>query len=219
MISAHTPKNSNSLKVVRNGGSVPQSAVFDLKTRSIKKKGLNTTLSAQAQDTTLSEQMPRLWVRQIPFFVLAYHNRGRFEPDEIKVHNIEANVARWESDNKQDVCKLIALITKIADIVKSTQARKLEIRYQCKDELELRHQVEGVAPVLPVDLATQWADQGNPAELISGGGPENGPIREEADRDKENVDDSDEDEYDWDKQEDYTACSSVSCNYCGRCSY
>lgn len=28
-----------------------------------------------------------------------------------------------------------------------------------------------------------------------------------------------DDEYDWDKQEDYTACSFENCNYCGQCSY
>lgn len=198
-ISSHTPKNSNSLKVIRGRGSIARSAVFDLKTRSIKKKH---------QDTTLSEQIPRLWVRQIPFLIVAYHERGLFRLEEVTVHDIEPDIAMWESDNKQDVWKLINLITKIADAVKATSARKLEVRYRQGHELELRHQIEGVAPVLPVGLAAQWADRVNWAESTSG----------VADLDKKNDDALDDDEYDWDK-EDYTACSLESCNYCGRCSY
>jgi len=128
-------------------------------------------------------------------------------------------VARWESDEKQDVCKLIALITKIADVVKATPARKLEVRYRYGHGLELRHQVEGVAPVLPVGLAAQEADLGNWEDSTGGVRLKDGLNEKEADLDKKHDDASDGDEYDWDKKEDYTACSFESCNYCGCCSY
>lgn len=36
---------------------------------------------------------------------------------------------------------------------------------------------------------------------------------------EKNIDVLDDDEYNWDKKEDYTACSMESCNYCGHCSY
>ncbi|KAG0645078.1 hypothetical protein D0Z07_9108 [Hyphodiscus hymeniophilus] len=219
-ISAHTPKNSNSLKLVQGQGPIPQSTVFDLKTRSIKRKHY---------DTTISDQIPRLWIRQIPFFVLAYHDNGLFRSEEVTVRNIKPDVARWESDNKGDVRKLVDLIEKIADVVKATAGRKLEVQYRYGHGLELREQVEGVASVLPNDLAAKWADQGNRAET-TGVALENRSVDGAVDfehesiekgvaLDEKSVDSLDDDEYDWDKKEDYTACSLESCNYCGHCSY
>jgi hypothetical protein len=217
---AHTPKNSDSLKVTRGQGSVPQSTVFELKTRSIKKKH---------HDTTVSEQIPRLWIRQISFFVLAYHEYGLFRSEEVTVRNIKPDVARWESDNNRDVRKLIGLIKKIANVVKATPGQKLEVRYRYGLGLELREQVEGVASVLPNDLAAQWADQGSRAEStgvalgkrsVDGAvGLEHDPVEKGVALDEKIIDALDDDEYDWDKKEDYTACSMESCNYCGHCSY
>ena len=219
-ISTHTPKNSDSLKVTRGQGSVPQSTVFDLKTRSIKKKHY---------DTTVSDQIPRLWIRQISFLVLAYHDCGLFRSEEGTVRNIKPDVARWESDNKGDVRKLIGLIKKIANVVKATPRRKLEVRYRYELGLELREQVEGVASVLPNDLAAQWAGQGSRAESsgvalgkfsVNGSvGLEHDSVKKGVSLDEKVINDLDDDEYDWDKKEDYTACSMESCNYCGHCSY
>ena len=219
-ISAHTPKKLDSLKVVRGQGSVPQSAVFELKTRSIKKKH---------HGATLSDQIPRLWIRQISSLVLAYHDNGLFRTEEVTVRNIKPDVARWESDKKGDVRKLITLIQKIADVVKATPGRKLEVRYRYGFELELREQVEVVASVLPDDLATQWVDQGNRAERTGVAlgncsadgvvGLEHFDIEKGAALDEKIIDALEDDEYDWDKKEDYTACSMESCNYCGHCSY
>jgi hypothetical protein len=219
-ISAHTPKNSNSLKVTRGQGYVPQSAVFDLKTRSIKKKH---------HATTVSDQIPRLWIRQIPFLVLAYHDYGLFRSEEVTVRNIKPEVARWERDNQEDVCKFIGLIQKIADVVKATPGRNLEVRYQYGLGLELREQVEGVASVLPNDLAAYWADQGTRAKSTSGAlgesffngvvGLEHDSGEKEGALDEKITDALDDGDYDWDKKEDYTACSMENCNYCGHCSY
>jgi hypothetical protein len=203
-ISTYAPKDSDSLKVTRGQGSVPQSAVFDLKTRSIKKKHY---------DTTVSDQLPRLWIRQIPFFVLAYHDYGLFRSEEVTVRNIKSDTARWESDHEGDVRKLIGLIKKIADFVKATPGRKLEVRYRYGLELELRDQVEGVASVLPNDLAAQWANQGNAVGL------EDNSSEKSVALDEKTIDALNDDEYEWDKEEDYTACSMESCNYCGKCSY
>lgn len=222
-ISARTPKNSDSLKVTRGQGSVPQSAVFDLKTRSIKKKH---------HDTTVSDQMPRLWIRQISFFVLAYHDYGLFRSDEVTVRNINPDVARWESDNRGDVGKFIGLIKKIVDVVKTTPGRKLEVRYRYMLGLELREQVKGVPSVLPSDLAAQWAEQGNRAgsvgllfgncPVVGAGDFEHDSMEERQAVDQKNeevVHTLDDDAYNWNKKEDYTACSMESCNYCGHCSY
>lgn len=219
-ISADTPKNSDSLKVTRGQGSVSQSAVFDLKTRSIKKKH---------HDTTVSEQIPRLWIRQISFFILAYHDNGLFRSEEVTVRDIRPDIARWESGKEEEVRKLIGLIKKIVNVVKATPGRKLEVRYRNGVGLELREQVEGVASVLPNDLAAQWTGQGVRAEPIGVAlqncsvdkavGLEQDSIEKGVLFEEKVIDALDDDEYDWDKKEDYTACSMESCNYCGQCSY
>jgi hypothetical protein len=206
-INAKTHKDSDTLKLTRGQRSVPQSAVFDLKTRSIKKKYL---------DTTVKDQLPRLWIRQIPSFILAYHERGLFRPEEVTVHNVKTAVVKWESDNKQDLRKLILLIKKIADFVKNTPGQKLEVRYQDGIGLELREQGEGVTSVLPDDLAARWADQGQRGESIDAGVALDDKIDDGSGFD----DGFDEDQDDWGVEaEDFTACSADSCGYCGHCSY
>lgn len=226
-ISAKTHQDSGTLKLIQGQGSVPQSAVFDLKTRSIKKK---------YHDTTLADQLPRLWIKQIPFFVLAYHERGLFRPEEVTVHDVKPDIAKWENDNKRDLRKLIALIKKIADFVKATPGRKLEVRYQYGVGLELRKQHGGVTSVLPDKLAARWAGQGERDEStkkgvalkddsVDGGlndGSINGGVAldDKIDNDSR-FDEGLDDEYDWDKEseKDFTACSPDSCGYCGHCSY
>jgi hypothetical protein len=221
-ISEHKPKKSDSLKTTRGQGSVPHSAIFDLKTRSIKKK---------YHDTTVSDQIPRLWVRQIPSFVLAYHEDGLFRSEEVTVHNTKPDVERWESDNQGAVRTLISLIKQIADVVKAIPARKLEVRYRDGLGLELREQVQGVASVLPSDLAAQWAGKSNRAESTGGvplgdysvdrvvGFEKDGSIEKGVALGEDTHDALDDEEYDWDRKEDYTACSMETCNYCGHCSY
>jgi hypothetical protein len=207
-VNENAHSDSDPLRLVQGSGSVPQGAVFDLKTRSIWKK---------THDTTVSDQIPRLWIRQIPSFVLAYHERGLFKTEEVTVHNIKPDVEKWENDHRRDVRKLIALIKKITDFVKSTPGQKLEVRYQDGVGLELREQHEGVASVLPDDLAARWAGKGERDKSVDQGatlgGESVGDLALGAD---------DDDEYDWDKQDqepDYTACSADSCGYCGHCSY
>ena len=125
--------------------------------------------------------------------------------------------------------KLIGLIKKISDVVKATPGRKLEVRYRYGLGLELREQVEGVASVLPNDLAAQWSDQGNRAAStgvalgncsVDGAvGLEHDSIEKGVALDEKIIEALDDNQYDWDKKEDYTACSMESCNYCGHCSY
>lgn len=89
---------------------VPQAQVFDLKTRSIK---------ARENKNTLEEELPRLWVTQIPNFVLAYHTRGRFFPNDIEIRDVRPDVKRWEKDRSDDkiLAKLAAVVRKLVGMV------------------------------------------------------------------------------------------------------
>lgn len=54
------------LEVLHAGDFVEQEHIFELKTRSVKRKEADTF------EDTFGDQLPRLWVAQIPKFVLAY---------------------------------------------------------------------------------------------------------------------------------------------------
>ncbi|KAL0471220.1 hypothetical protein QR685DRAFT_278815 [Neurospora intermedia] len=89
---------------------VPQAQVFDLKTRSIK---------ARENKNTLEEELPRLWVTQIPNFILAYHTRGKFFPNDIEIRDVRPDVQLWEKERSKDktLAKLAAVVRKLVDIV------------------------------------------------------------------------------------------------------
>lgn len=70
------------LEVQSSGELIDQSLVFDLKTRSIKK----------IDQDILDEQLPRLWVRQMSKFIVAYHERGVF--NKIDVIPVEDKVKK-----------------------------------------------------------------------------------------------------------------------------
>ncbi|KAJ4411006.1 hypothetical protein N0V85_003880 [Neurospora sp. IMI 360204] len=104
------------LTIRTSGGSsspspiVPQAQVFDLKTRSIK---------ARENSNILEEELPRLWVSQIPNFVLAYHTRGKFFPNDIEIRDVRPDVKRWEKERSDDkiLAKLAAVVRKLVEMV------------------------------------------------------------------------------------------------------
>jgi len=188
------------ISVHHAGRVIPQAALFDLKTRSCYKK---------SQDV-LADELPRLWVRQISKFILAFHNTGVF--DDIKVEDIGGKSKSWEKKNEKKIRKLVEVLEKVVDTAMAVPNRKVEVRSTGQDpgRLELRNVTQdGSSCSLPQDLERLWI--------------RNGPVGGEYDRY-----DSDEDEFNnvgssssinSDDDLDYTACSAESCGYCGKCPY
>ncbi|KAL9056710.1 MAG: hypothetical protein Q9162_002779 [Coniocarpon cinnabarinum] len=123
---------------------VPQAAIFDLKTRSARKKG----------DNFLSEQLPHLWLTQAPNFILAFHQWGSFT--DIKIIKAE-EVSNWESTNGPIFCAFAALLKKIIVAAWQSPRGLLEVEYKGKEEhsLNIREVGEGVS-VLPQDMKLRW---------------------------------------------------------------
>lgn len=69
------------------GHALDQYQIFDLKTRSIR------TLDR----AHMAEELPRLWISQIPNFVLAFHTSGLFRKANIHVHDARDAVQSWEA--------------------------------------------------------------------------------------------------------------------------
>lgn len=201
-VTAAAPGNGNKdVNVVQGGSLVPQESIFELKTRSIKKKVADTF------EDTFGEQLPRLWVAQIPKFILAYHNHGAFE--DINVMDARSDINDWERDHVADLSRLATVIHRIIGLATTMPDQKLELRHNQTGILEVRGQLEEAGDALSASVKRLWTE-GDTASR------ESSPISEEYCPASEEVSDIDwEDEVEL----DYTACSAEDCGYCGRCSY
>lgn len=193
------------LKVIHAGSLLQQDRIFELKTRSVRRK------EAQTFEDTLKDQLPRLWVAQIPRFILAYHNRGTFE--EISVIDVQDDIRAWERDHVDVLSHLAALIDHIIDLTRARPDSKLELRHDAVGILEVRQPLSDAGDALSVSARRLWAD-GEAALRV---GSSDSECRA-ASLDSSDAGSSD---FGWEDrlEPDYTACSAEDCGYCGRCSY
>ncbi|KAK3949503.1 hypothetical protein QBC32DRAFT_326938 [Pseudoneurospora amorphoporcata] len=114
---------------------VPQAQVFDLKTRSIK---------ARETKNILEEELPRLWVTQVPNLIVGYHTRGKFFPNDIEIRDVRPNVQQWEKERSKDktLGKLAAVVRKLVDMVGELEEQWNGERVD-KDEDEAGPEVDG----------------------------------------------------------------------------
>ncbi|KAK1525704.1 geranylgeranyl pyrophosphate synthetase [Colletotrichum costaricense] len=185
-----SPQDQSQQVQLKSGGfEVPQCAVFDLKTRSVKRKGSDF----------LGEELPRLWVAQIPNFILAYHDRGTFK--DIEVMDVVQEVKAWETSKNPELSRLAALLSHIVRLARAQRNDRLELSRQHLDRLEIRNQCPGLSSAFSSEVNDEWA------MWLAGDDTQDGPSTDG------------EDGLQWsDGEGDYTACSE-SCSYCGKCTY
>ncbi|EME81373.1 uncharacterized protein MYCFIDRAFT_176655 [Pseudocercospora fijiensis CIRAD86] len=178
------------LRMVAAGHIVPQKAVFDLKTRSARKK---LTLK-----DVLDAEVDRLWLRQIPNFVLAYHEYGVFH--DVGVHDIRAEVARFQVEHTTELKIFSAAIAKVVAYARDHPEKRFEVFSDKPGVLELR-QVGGDFPrALPDDLKSLWAGKtGDTAEFDDQGSEVAIHSDAESGAEAESDDDS---------EQNFTACSA-----------
>lgn len=202
-ISTHKTTTTQPLTVKSSGRIVSQSSIFDLKTRSGKYR----------KEINMDDITPQLWLKQIPNFIVAYHDgHGLFQ--DIQIQDVRSRVTKWEQDNAQAIQRLTTLLRKIIKIAKSDEKGLLEV--YCPDDqvLEVRRQYGAGVHALPIALHDQWEAANNAGGLAlddddTGYGASPGDLVPTGDL----SDDSD------DGEKDFTACSVDGCGYCGRCTY
>ena len=218
--SSGTGTGAGSLRVELSGRKIPQQAIFDLKTRSAKR------------EIDMDDVLPRLWVSQIPNFIVAYHKSGLF--DDVRKEDVRAKVQEWETENEKGLGRLDAVIHAIVDVAKEYPGQGLELRRMGNGPLELRKLADEGWHALPGELCEIWKEgkeegetDSNPPTSVKGEGEE----EKEKEKEKEYyLDDDDDDgtsyrysdhyEYsDNESEKDYTACSADHCGYCGHCPY
>lgn len=133
------------LEIAMQGRRIPQCAVFDLKTRSRSKRSTNV----------LKEELPRLWLTQIPNFILAHHTDGQFK--HIQVRDARDEVKQWEETEQLALRKFASLLQMIVAFARSLEDGRLEIeREENVQVLNLRAQGGAVNSVLPPAVASRW---------------------------------------------------------------
>ncbi|KAK6496367.1 hypothetical protein TWF481_002392 [Arthrobotrys musiformis] len=209
-VSQSLPQQNDVLNIKTGGSEVPQSSIFDLKTR----------FGRQSQSINMEQIFPLLYLRQIPNFIVAYHNGGGvFPTKDIKVENLEKEIRQWEIDNESALKRFSVLLRKVIEVVKTDGSGPLEIYRPSPDCLEIRRQHGDELHVLPLSLRQEWEAAGlHAAEEFSSD--------QESSQEAEGVSlphgysnynynfDSDSDD-----DKDFTACSADDCGYCGRCTY
>jgi hypothetical protein len=186
---------SNNLVVLEGGENIPQSSIFDLKTRSVYTRNKDH----------LGDQLPRLWISQISQFVLAYHEKGLFRQRDIEIKDVKSDIEKWQDQNQPSLNRLAALFRIIIENTQTSNDGKLELVWSKDGSLEVRKQLPDAGDVLSEPVKKQWE-----AWL----GVEN---EEKADPGKSGsweefmatLSDSDD-------QSDYAACDA-ECGYCGKC--
>ncbi|KAH7487483.1 hypothetical protein FOMA001_g5612 [Fusarium oxysporum f. sp. matthiolae] len=184
------------LKVSDGGESIPQSSVFDLKTRSVR----------PPEKDHLGEQLPRLWIAQVTQFLLAYHKDGLFKNSTIEIKNVEANIIEWQDLNQPSLKRLAALLRLIISEAHGSRDGKLEIVWSNSGSLEIRKQLSDAGDVLSDPVRKQWE-----AWL---GSEDMNP--EDSEREEELT--AAQSDSDSDSGSDYAACDQ-ECGYCGKCIY
>ena len=138
------------------GTVVPQSSVFDLKTRAAWKKG---------QDI-INDELPRLWVRQVSKMIVAFHNRSLFENPTVQ--DVSNRIQSWEAESQTALLQAVDVLRKILTATKATQAGKIEVRLT-NTRIELRELSMDEClewNALATGLAELWADNTPVAETM-----------------------------------------------------
>ncbi|KAJ4014095.1 hypothetical protein NW752_005814 [Fusarium irregulare] len=193
-VSEPSPNTTDQLVVSEGGEAIPQTSIFDLKTRSVKTRHKDHT----------GEQLPRLWISQMTNFILAYHERGQFQEKDIEIKNIKSDVEEWQDLNQPSLNRLAALLRRILDSARSSKDGKLEVVWSGYGSLEIRQQLPDAGEALSASVKKQW-------EAWLGAG-----VKEADAGDAGRWEDFMATLSDSDEQSDYAACDS-ECGYCGKC--
>ncbi|KAG5967805.1 hypothetical protein E4U58_002104 [Claviceps cyperi] len=137
------------LKVSIAGQLRPQDSIFELKTRSIKRR--------HEQNAIIQSLLADLWLRQVPNLVLAYHTSGLFT--DIRVMDVQSDVSDWEKKEAAVIRKFVALLRQIVDIARSGLTSGCRMELTCKEGASIlcvRDQEPDLPQFLSQDTLERW---------------------------------------------------------------
>ncbi|KAI0459613.1 hypothetical protein F5B21DRAFT_499293 [Xylaria acuta] len=196
-----SPLPSSSIPTQKSGMKVPQDTILEIKTKS------------QAWgEIQKGDHLPRLWVRQIPNFITAYHNHGIFQ--DVQVGNVRKDLVDWETQHQVELKRFAAILHQLITETKRASHLKLEIYRAGIGPLQLREREDVTGQALPNSWRDRWAAT---AQLSSEHSTNRDDIDEDSDtypltRASSEGSDSSAADFSF----DYTLCS-IDCGYCGHC--
>ncbi|KAK2808788.1 hypothetical protein FQN50_004461 [Emmonsiellopsis sp. PD_5] len=140
------------LNVENSGFHVPQSAIFDLKTRTINK------------EFDMDDILPRLWARQVPNLIAAKHNRGRFDESDIEIRSVKQDIDDWEEKNGKYLKQLANVIHSLLEKLKKSKVKNLLVRRAEDGPVELWETADISRSALPTDLVARWKGLGEESD-------------------------------------------------------
>ncbi|KAF2973446.1 hypothetical protein GQX73_g76 [Xylaria multiplex] len=185
----------------KEGMIVPQNSVLEIKTKSQFRGKIQT-----------SEHLPRLWLRQIPNFITAYHIHGIFQ--DVQISNVGKDLMKWETHHQDDLKRFASILRQLITEVKRESHLKLEVYREGLGPLQIRERTGAARQALSDSWRDRWVAMTEPSSknLASGGESDEDDeaypsTRISSDESKGSVDGF---------SFDYTACSP-DCGYCGHC--
>ncbi|OAA38652.1 hypothetical protein ISF_09884 [Cordyceps fumosorosea ARSEF 2679] len=146
-VSLKVPSSKISLTISDGGRTVPPRATFDLKTRSVRRKAEEAKI--------IAGEMPRLWLRQTPTLILAYHEQGVFR--DINVQDVRAGVGKWQDENQEILARFLGLLERIVGLARDQTVSKLEITCdEGSDTLYVREQIAVIMSAFSPPVEDRW---------------------------------------------------------------
>ncbi|KAI0841012.1 hypothetical protein F5Y06DRAFT_235318 [Hypoxylon sp. FL0890] len=195
---------SSSIPIETAGAAVSQQSILEIKTKSQVRGPID-----------MDEHLPRLWVRQIPNLITAYHVGGKFT--EVEEKAVRQDLLNWEREHEFELRKFASVLHQLITEVKRAGHLKLELCRSGLGPLELREQSGKTREVLPDDWKNMWAgrlqEQVAYVEARLSDDDDDGSYPSLSSR-KDRCSESEGSDDDFSL--DYTACD-LNCGYCGHC--
>jgi hypothetical protein len=130
------------LEVRLQGTKIPQSLIFDLKTR------------ASYRQFDMEEILPRLWANQTSKFIIAYHQFGVFGNPQVK--DVGKLVRDWESRNSDLLVRFHAIVKRIVNVVRESKDQQCEVSWDGQGQLRITKQIGEGRKALPSDVVQSF---------------------------------------------------------------
>ncbi|KAI0011307.1 hypothetical protein F4779DRAFT_637469 [Xylariaceae sp. FL0662B] len=189
---------ANSITMEKAGKIVPQDMILEIK-----------TMSQARGQIDKSSHLPRLWLRQIPNFITAYHIRGNFE--DVRKESLQEDLVNWEIEHEPELQDFASTLRCLIIEVKRASHLKLELYRTGTGPLQLRQRGGEAREALPKEWMDIWA--GNPPEEL-GQGDQDTLSDDDESYPRDNSDESEDSDGNF--LFDLSACGP-SCGYCGHC--
>jgi hypothetical protein len=131
----NTADAGKELQVRLRGTKVPQSQIFDVKTRRSNKL------------FDMEDILPRLWVNHTSKFLIAYHKFGVFENPEVE--DVRGEVLAWEENNSNLLARYHAVVKRIVDVVRDSEDKQCEVSWDGEGPLLITKQIGTGRRALP----------------------------------------------------------------------